>query len=304
MLKKIYSLFFKHSLTLHILILVLALSTLSCNPQKRKKESDGKQVLTVSILPEKTFVEKIAGDDFKINLLLPPGESPVTFTLLPSQLVDITKSVLWLKMGHVAFEYSWDEKIREINKKMKVVNLSEELELIHAKVFESEKQGLSAGINPHTWMSPMLVIKMAGRIADELSLINPERKEFYHNNYLTFAREIDELDKKVRTLLEPYRGRSFIMFHPSLAYFARDYGLTEHSLEPGGKEPTPQRMRQLIELAKRESIPVIYIQSDLDREQARVFAEEINGKIEEMWPLNPDWEANLMNITKQLINNF
>ena len=63
-------------------------------------------------------------------------------------------------------------------------------------------------------------------------------------------------------------------------------------------------MRQLIELAKKESIPVIYIQSDLDREQARVFAEEINGKIEEMWPLNPDWEANLMNITKQLINNF
>ena len=240
----------------------------------------------------------------KINLLLPPGESPVTFTLLPSQLVDITKSLLWLKMGHVAFEYSWDEKIREINKKMKVVNLSDNLELIHAKVFETEKQGLSAGINPHTWMSPVLVKKMTERITAELSLINPERSEFYHNNYLIFAKEIDELNQKISTLLEPYRGRSFIMFHPSLAYFSRDYGLTEHSLEPGGKEPTPQRMRELVQLAKRESIPVIYIQSDLDREQARVFAEEIDGKIEEMWPLNPNWEENLMEITRQLIRNF
>lgn len=285
-------------------IVFLAFFLMACSSQRQKNDTSGKPVITVSILPEKTFVEKIAGDDFKINLLLPPGESPVTFTLLPSQLVDITKSLLWLKMGHVAFEYSWDEKIREINKKMKVVNLSDNLELIHAKVFETEKQGLSAGINPHTWMSPVLVKKMTERITAELSLINPERSEFYHNNYLIFAEEIDELNQKISTLLEPYRGRSFIMFHPSLAYFSRDYGLTEHSLEPGGKEPTPQRMRELVQLAKRESIPVIYIQSDLDREQARVFAEEIDGKIEEMWPLNPDWEENLMEITRQLIRNF
>ncbi len=285
-------------------IVFLAFFLMACSSQRQKNDTSGKPVITVSILPEKTFVEKIAGDDFKINLLLPPGESPVTFTLLPSQLVDITKSLLWLKMGHVAFEYSWDEKIREINKKMKVVNLSDNLELIHAKVFETEKQGLSAGINPHTWMSPVLVKKMTERITAELSLINPERSEFYHNNYLIFAKEIDELNQKISTLLEPYRGRSFIMFHPSLAYFSRDYGLTEHSLEPGGKEPTPQRMRELVQLAKRESIPVIYIQSDLDREQARVFAEEIDGKIEEMWPLNPDWEENLMEITRQLIRNF
>ena len=285
-------------------IVFLAFFLMACSSQRQKNDTSGKPVITVSILPEKTFVEKIAGDDFKINLLLPPGESPVTFTLLPSQLVDITKSLLWLKMGHVAFEYSWDEKIREINKKMKVVNLSDNLELIHAIVFETEKQGLSAGINPHTWMSPVLVKKMTERITAELSLINPERSEFYHNNYLIFAKEIDELDQKISTLLEPSRGRSFIMFHPSLAYFSRDYGLTEHSLEPGGKEPTPQRMRELVELAKRESIPVIYIQSDLDREQARVFAEEIDGKIEEMWPLNPDWEENLMEITRQLIRNF
>lgn len=285
-------------------IVFLAFFLMACSSQRQKNDTGGKPVITVSILPEKTFVEKIAGDDFKINLLLPPGESPVTFTLLPSQLVDITKSLLWLKMGHVAFEYSWDEKIREINKKMKVVNLSDNLELIHAKVFETEKQGLSAGINPHTWMSPVLVKKMTERITAELSLINPERSEFYHNNYLIFAKEIDELNQKISTLLEPYRGRSFIMFHPSLAYFSRDYGLTEHSLEPGGKEPTPQRMRELVQLAKRESIPVIYIQSDLDREQARVFAEEIDGKIEEMWPLNPNWEENLMEITRQLIRNF
>ncbi|MFA5534063.1 MAG: zinc ABC transporter substrate-binding protein, partial [Mariniphaga sp.] len=101
-----------------------------------------------------------------------------------------------------------------------------------------------------------------------------------------------------------YAGRQFIMFHPSLSYFAREYNLVQHSLEPGGKEPTPQRMAELTELARKENILVIYIQSDLDKEQARVFAEEIDGEIVEMWPLNPAWAENLMEITQMLVNHF
>ncbi len=294
----------KRILAFPVWVILSLLLSGACAPKKQKREAAEKQVITVSILPEKTFVEKIAGDDFKINLLLPPGESPVTFTLLPSQLVELTRSALWLKMGHVAFEYSWSEKIVQVNKKMKVVDLSEGLNLIHAKTGEGERQRLPVGTNPHTWLSPALVKEMSQQIAEELSLIHPERKDIYSRNYQKFAQEIDALDEKIRTLLEPYRGRPFIMFHPSLAYFARDYGIVEHSLEPGGKEPTPQRMRDLVNLAKKESIPVIYIQSDLDREQARVFAEEIGGDIEAMWPLNPDWAENLMNITEQLIKNF
>ena len=46
------------------------------------------------------------------------------------------------------------------------------------------------------------------------------------------------------------------------------------------------------------------MERDLDREQARVFAEEVDGKIIEMWPLNPKWEQNLIEITNLLIENF
>jgi len=187
---------------------------------------------------------------------------------------------------------------------MKVIDLSKGLDLIAAASITSTNAKAKKGVNLHIWMSPPLVKQMARRIADELSVLNPKKRSVYNDNYLRFVTEIDHLDNKIKSALKDYQGRKFIMFHPSFSYFAREYGLNEYSLEPGGKEPTPQRMAELIKLAKKEGIRVIYIQSDLDREQARVFAEEVDGEIVEMWPLNPAWEENLMEITNMLIQNF
>ena len=287
-----------------IYVIIIFTLFFSCNTKKQESKENTKQVITVSILPQKTFVEKIAGNDFKVNVLLPPGESPATFTLLPSQLKDIAHSKVWFRVGHIGFEYSWKKKIEQANRQMKVIDLSKGLDLIAAASITSTNAKAKKGVNPHIWMSPPLVKQMARRIADELSVFNPEKNIVYNENYLRFATEIDQLDNKIKSALKDYQGRKFIMFHPSLSYFAREYGLNEYSLEPGGKEPTPQRMAELVKLARKENIRVIYIQSDLDREQARVFAEEVDGEIVEMWPLNPAWEENLMEITNMLIQNF
>lgn len=289
--------------TSHILLIVAVAFLISCH-SGNKRESEEKQVVTVSILPLKTFVEKIGGDDFKVNVLLPPGASPADFTLIPSQLKDIANSEVWFRIGYIGFEYSWREKIEQANRNMKVADLSEGLDLISDEYLPSGKKSNTGGINPHTWLSPMLVKQMAERITGELSLLNPEKKTEYEQNFNRFAKEIEQLDNKIRNALKDYRGRQFILFHPSLSYFAREYGLIQYSLEPGGKQPTPQRMADLVDFAKKEDIRVIYIQSDLDREQARVFAEEIDGEVLEMWPLNPAWEENLLEITDILTEHF
>lgn len=290
--------------TTKTLVIFLTAMLFACGLQKNKNEDDEKPVVTVSILPIKTFVEQIAGNDFKINVLLPPGASPADFTLVPSQLRDIARSEVWFRIGYIGFEYSWKEKIEQANRNMKVVNLSEELELITDEYLPSGEKSSTGGINPHTWLSPTLVKQMAGHITEELLLLNPEKKEEYQENLNRFVQKVDEMDAEIRAALKPYEGRQIILFHPSLSYFAREYGLVQYSLEPGGKEPTPQRMAALVDFAEKEDIGVIYIQSDLDRSQARVFAEEIDGEVVEMWPLNPEWFDNLRGITDLLIQHF
>jgi zinc transport system substrate-binding protein len=63
-------------------------------------------------------------------------------------------------------------------------------------------------------------------------------------------------------------------------------------------------MKELIDLAKNENINVMYIQGELDRELARVFAEEVSGEIIQVRPLDPAWAENLMEMTNIIVDNF
>ncbi len=287
----------------NILTLILLLTVFSCSTNKQKKTDSGQKVITVSIVPQKTFIEKIAGDEYKINVLVPPGTSPEAGNLLPSQLTDIANSDIWFRIGHIGFEYSWKDKIEEANLKMKVIDLSEGIDLI-AETEEHGGHAHETGIDPHIWLSPSIVKQMARRIVDELTLLNPDKSSDYQKNYQKFVEEIDYLDIQIKSLLKDYTGRKIIVFHPSLSYYARDYGLVQYSLESGGKEPTPQHMAEVVKIAKAENIKVIYIQSEFDRENARVFAEEINGKVIQVRPLDPAWADNLLEITQIFVNNF
>ncbi|HKJ79529.1 MAG TPA: zinc ABC transporter substrate-binding protein [Prolixibacteraceae bacterium] len=276
----------------------------ACNPKKKTDSESEKPVITVSIIPQKTFVEKIGGDDFYINVLVPPGASPAAYTLLPSQLKDISKSDVWFRVGYIGFEHSWKDKIMQANEEMKVVDLSEGLDLIADKQEQHGDHVHFQGVDPHIWLSPKLVKQMAKKILVTLSDINPGQASVYQSNYSEFIKEIDQLNVELKTKLRPYKGRKILVFHPSLSYFARDYDLEQFALESGGKEPTPKHMATAVDLAKQENLDVIYIQSEFDRDHAGVIAEAINGWIIQVRPLDPAWAENLREITAIFIDNF
>ena len=289
---------------MRIISLIILLTLLySCGTKTQKQVDSTRKVVTVTILPQKTFVEKIAGNDFDINVLIPPGSNPETSNLLPSQLKDIIRSAIWFRIGPIGFELSWKEKIQQANSKMKVTDLSEGLDLI-AETGEHGGHQHIGGIDPHIWMSPKLVKQIARKLCTDLSSINPERATFYELNLAVFSSEIDSVDAQIQKTLEPFKGRKIIVFHPSLTYFARDYSLEQFSLESGGKEPTPQHMAEVVDMSRKENIKVIYIQSELDMDNAKVFAEEIDGKIIQVKPLSADWSENLLEISRIFASNF
>lgn len=280
--------------------LIIILIASGCGPQTPKQTE--KPIVLVSILPQKTFVEKIAGDDFEISILIPHGANPTTYSILPAQMAEISDAGIWFRMGYVGFELSWADKIIQTNPEMKVVDLSKGLDLIAAR--KDESTGELTGVDPHFWLSPTLVKKMVRVIRDELIALRPDRSEAYNLAYQQYMKEIDEADLQVKQLLNGFEGRKFISFHPSLSYFAREYGLVQFSFQQMGKEPTPSQLANLINIARSENIKVIYIQSDFDRENARMFAQETGGEIIQVWPLNPEWSENLIEMGRLIRGNF
>ena len=283
-----------------VTFLIVILIAYACGPHTPKQTE--KPIVLVSILPQKTFVEKIAGDDFEVSILIPHGANPATYSILPAQMAEISDASIWFRIGYVGFELSWADKIIQANPEMKVVDLSKGLDLMAAR--KNESTGELTGVDPHIWLSPTLVKKMVRSIRDELIALRPDRSEAYNLAYQQFIKEIDETDLQVKQMLKGFEGRKFITFHPSLSYFAREYGLEQFSFQQMGKEPTPSQVANLVNTARADNIKVIYIQSDFDRENARMFAQEIGGEIIQVWPLNPEWGQNLITMAGLISENF
>ena len=111
------------SLLLYLWIFMLA----SC---RAVGDTGDKPVISVSIIPQQYFIEQLAGDLVEVNVMIPPGASPATYEPTVSQLGKLDRSAVYMRIGYVGFEHSWMEKITSVNPGMKIVDLSEGVEII------------------------------------------------------------------------------------------------------------------------------------------------------------------------------
>jgi zinc transport system substrate-binding protein len=130
---------------------------------------------------------------------------------------------------------------------------------------------------------------MASSVRDFMCELNPDNKNKYEANYQVLLSRIQELDIKATELFSGVQSRSFMIFHPNLGYLARDYGLEEISVEYEGKEPSPSRMKELIDRARTDRLKTIFVQREYDAKNAKAIAHEIGAKVQIINPLSEDW---------------
>ena len=280
-----------------LLILISLILLFACNLKETEQQ---KTQITVSILPQKFFIEKIAPGKFNINVMIPPGASPASYDPTPQQMKDLSESVIYFRIGYIGFEMAWINNIQQTNKDLHIVEPPNDLELISEKTHSHEDHIHEGGIDPHIWLSPRSVEKIIRTIYNELIRIDPENQSNYEENYHKFLSEIQDLNKIITESLQNLKNRKFLIFHPALTYYARDYDLIQIPMELEGKNPTPEHLKEIIDIANRDSIRVILIQKQFDQENAFTVAKEINGTIIQIDPLAYDWLENMEEITRSL----
>jgi zinc transport system substrate-binding protein len=95
-----------------------------------------------------------------------------------------------------------------------------------------------------------------------------------------------------------------MIYHPNIAYLARDYGLEEIAVENDGKEPSPSRLKELIDLAKIENLKIIMVQREYDTRNARAIADETGSRVVVIDPLSDDWYSSTTGIIRTLKESF
>ena len=169
----------------------------------------------------------------------------------------------------------------------------------HASCSDCHQHG---GRDPHIWLSPKRVKVMVEVIAEELSAVDTKNKAIYEKNAKAYIEKLDQLDRDIKDVLSPLKNKTFMIYHPSLGYFADDYGLEMIALEKDGKEATAKQLQAVIDKAKKENIKVIFYQAEIDSKQTETFAREIGGKVVQIEPLSPHYIENMGKIADTFKN--
>ena len=151
----------------------------------------------------------------------------------------------------------------------------------------SENSSNSA--DPHVWMSTSNARILASNICNALCEADSANAEIYKDNLKRFDARVDSIDAAIRTELKDVSHRSFLIYHPALGYFARDYGLRQLAVEQDGKEPS-------------ENVRVVFIEKEYSGKSARRIAEHLGAKVSIINPLGYDWPTELSIISKALKN--
>lgn len=281
---------------LAIIAALISVLGVSCHSPKREKE----KVVFVSILPQKYFAEKIAGDLYKVEVMVPPGVGPETYSPTPKQMQKLGESDAYFAIGYLGFEEDLLNKLPSLNPGIKIYNVSEGIDLIKEKEEAHEDHAHLKGVDPHTWSSPKGALIIAKNISDGMVQIDPKNREHYLQNLQKLTAEINQVDSVVTKVLSPVRGKKFIIFHPALGYLARDYGLEQYSIEFEGKNPSPKHMQELIGEARKGEISAVMIQKEFEKRNAEIVAREIGGKLVQIDPLDYNWPQQMILIANSL----
>lgn len=290
------------------LLIILSGLILSISCTQEQKSLDGKPIVTVSILPQKYFVEQLAGEMIDVNVLIPPGASPASYEPSVSQLSQLARSALYVSIGYLGFELSWMDKIRSVNPSMEVIRMSDGITLIQGDGYEHEDEHEGhqthkhkhSGVDPHIWMSARNANVLATNTADALYRLLPEDSAKIADNLQKMLLSLDSLDREIIKILSGSEGSSFMIYHPSLSYFARDYQLEQLSLEWEGKSPSPSHMKKLTDQGKEQHISTIFIQVEFDKKNAEILSKEIGADIVRINPLDYDWPGQMILIATKL----
>jgi zinc transport system substrate-binding protein len=187
------------------------------------------------------------------------------------------------------------DKLTAMNPQMEVVNTSQGIELL-PNTEEHE------GNDPHVWVSPKNAKIMVENIYTKLVEIDPENKDYYQKNRDEYLNKLDELDKNTTKILSNQKNRNIMVYHPSWAYFCRDYDLKQIPIESQGKEPTPQGIASLIDQARRDNIRVIFVSPQFSSSNAQVIAREIGGRVVVVNPLSNNYIKNMKTVAESFAN--
>ena len=251
-----------------------------------------------SFYPLYEFAKQVGQDKVDVKLLVPEGVEPHDWEPTIQDVQQIQQSDLVIING-LGFE-NWVESLDEMKYQGVVVDTSKGT--VKNKIFEESSEHESNESDPHIWLNPVSAKIQVQNIADAFSKSDPQNQKFYQKNAQSYMIKLDGLDSKIRNDLSNCNS-DFIAFHDAFSYFADEYDLHQHTIIASNNphaEPTAKTLENVINIARELNIKIIFTEDTVNPKVSNVVANEIDGKILVLSPLEISGEGDY--ISRMIMN--
>ncbi|WP_447744261.1 zinc ABC transporter substrate-binding protein ZnuA [Pseudomonas nicosulfuronedens] len=202
-------------------------------------------VLT-SIKPLQLIAAAIQDGEGTPDVLLPPGASPHSYSLRPSDIRRVRDAQLFYWVGpdlenflpkvlaarkgpSVALQDQAGMHLR------KFADFSESNHPAHDEEHDDhdadnddlghDHDHRPGMIDAHLWLLPANAQVIAARMAEDLAIADPANASRYQANLKAFDERMETLDARLKQRIAPLKGKPFFVFHEAFDYFEEAYGL-------------------------------------------------------------------------------
>jgi len=288
-----------------LVVFFLFLAIITCS-SREMNENNGEITILVSVVPQKYFVEKIAGELAEVTVLIPPGASPAAYEPSPSDMRRVSEADVWFTIG-LQREETWIPDFSSLNEQLLIASTIEEVQRLSIGRYGIPEENTAhdhyhehGDADPHVWLSPELVSLQAMVVCETLCNIDPDNSEIYADNLALFLGEISDLQNGIHRLLDVYAGEGFMVFHPAWGYFADEFNLIQIPIEISGSEPSPAEMARLVDFGRGSSVKVVFVSPQFSESSAETIAGELNASVIFIDPLASNWAENLSFVAGEL----
>jgi zinc transport system substrate-binding protein len=239
--------------------------------------------ISVSMNPYYLLLKDIVAEEDTVNLIIPVGKSPHTYSLSPNDLKNIYDSdvVFYNGLGAEVFIDKLLDNLK--NKGIKTIEFGEKIphyllinssKASHDHDEEDEHEHHHHGVNPHVWLDTLIIRDyVLPQIVETLSEINPDNEEIYEENARNFIEKFDKMDKEFIYKMKNTES-SIMVFHNAYPYFTKRYNIKTGGViqTSPGIDPSLSQMKDTIKQAKENNVKVIFIEPQLSDVAAKKIA--------------------------------
>lgn len=263
-----------------LLCALSALTVTACAGNETSRDDGGKVKVCVTFNAMKEFTEAVGRDKVEITTLIPDGTEPHDFELKPRDMIAISTAKVLVYNGMDMEQWVDDAVEAAGNKGLITVEASKGVEPI-----KNEDKDARAQYDPHVWISIKGAEIEVKNIKDALVKADPQNSAFYEENCSDFVGQLEKLFNQYEPKFRALGKKDFVTGHAAFAYFCRDFGLYQNSVEDvfAEGEPSAQRLNELIDFCKRRGVKTVFVEEMVSPAVSQTLADSVGADVKTIY---------------------